>query len=243
MERNTQSARMWLRRKRRQGRRWLEWLLGGLRPRLTRTVLLSSLAIALLACEKEPASIKIKLPKDAVQSVKMDPVVPPFTKRDDTISLRASAFDKDGVYMGPAKVKWSIEDSTVASVNYEGVVTILSSGETNVVATGDGYETPLTAKLPIKAVIIDKVEIVNPTPDNKIHLGETKQLAAKVLDDRGRPIPDAKVNWRTSDFAATVSPTGEVEGRSIGDTQVVAEAGGKVARYEVLVLDWRKGAK
>lgn len=242
-------ARVWLRRRRRTGRRWLGWITGNRRPKADRVftpgrlIVLGALVFVLAACGKEPASIKIKLPKDAVQSVKMDPVVPPFTKRDDSIHLRASAFDKDGVYMGPAKVKWTSEDPTVASVNYDGLVTILGSGETNIVATGEGYETSLDAKLPIKAVIIDQVKIVNPSGETKIHLGETLQLQAEVYDDRGNLVPDAKVNWRTSDYAATVSPTGEVEGRSIGDTQVVAEAGTKNARYEVIVLDWRKGKK
>jgi hypothetical protein len=249
LPRSARIARTWVRRKRRTGRRWIGWLFGQKRPAEERApfspgrlILLSSLAFVLLACEKQPATIKIKLPKDAVQSVKMDPIVPPFAKKGETLSLRASAFDKDGVFMGPANVKWSVADTTVATVNWEGTVTILSSGETKVVATSEGYEQTLTAELPIKSAIIDKVRIVA-EGENKIHLGETKQLKAEVLDDRGNVIPDAKVNWRTSDYAATVSPTGEVEGRSIGDTQVVAEAGSKNARYDIVVLDWKKSAQ
>lgn len=195
------------------------------------------------ACEKQPAKIRIKLPREAVQSVKMEPVLPPFEKKGDTIKLRASAFDKGDVYMGTANVKWSVADSSVASVNYEGVVTILSSGETKVIAEGQGYEQKLTAELPIKAVIIEKIKIVAPEGGDKLHLGETKQYKAEVLDDRGNVVPDAKVTWRTSDFAATVTVTGEVEGRAMGDTQIVAEVGALNDRYTVVILDWAKGAK
>lgn len=195
------------------------------------------------ACEKQPAKIRIKLPREAVQSVKMEPVLPPFEKKGDTIKLRASAFDKGDVYMGTANVKWSVADSSVASVNYEGLVTILSSGETKVIAESEGYEQKLTAELPIKAVIIEKIKIVPPEGGDKLHLGETKQYKAEVLDDRGNVVPDAKVTWRTSDYAATVSVTGEVEGRAMGDTQIVAEVGALNDRYTVVILDWAKGAK
>ncbi|MCC7382918.1 MAG: Ig-like domain-containing protein [Deltaproteobacteria bacterium] len=242
------AAKLWLRRRRRSGRRWLDLLLGVGRPTRARDpwpvpfLWMGVLLIALTGCEKQPAKIRVKLPRDAVQSVKMDPVLPPFTKKGESITLRASAFDKDDVYMGPAKVKWSVQDGTVAAVNYEGSVTILSSGDTKVIATSEGYEQTLTAELPIKAVIVEQVKISGP-PENKLHLGDTLQLAAQAIDDRGNPIADAKIEWRTSDYAATVSPTGEVEGRAIGDTQVIAEADGKVARYEVIVLDWKKGAK
>lgn len=199
--------------------------------------------LVLVACEKEPAKIRIKLPREAVQSVKMDPVLPPFEKKGDTIKLRASAFDAADVYMGTANVKWSVADSSVASVNYEGVVTILSSGETKVVAEGTGYKTPVSAELPIKATIIESIKIVPPEGGDKLHLGETKQYKAEVRDDRGNVVPDAKVTWRTSDYAATISVTGEVEGRAIGDTQIVAEVGSLNARYTVLILDWAKGTK
>jgi len=213
---------------------------------LPRTLLLFG-ALALLvgstACEKQPATLKIKLPRDAVQSVKMDPVVPPFEKKGDSIQLRVSAFDKDGVYMGAAKVKWSVGDTTVASVNYDGMVTILSSGETKVVATGEGYEKPLSAELAIKAVILEKIKIVPPEGGDKLHLGDYKQYKAEVFDDRGNLVPDAKVAWRCSDYAATVSVTGEVEGRAIGDTQIIAEAGVLIDRYTVNILDWPKGKK
>jgi hypothetical protein len=183
------------------------------------------------ACEKQPAKIRIKLPREAVQSVKMEPVLPPFEKKGDTIKLRASAFDKGDVYMGTANVKWSVADSSVASVNYEGVVTILSSGETKVIAEGQGYEQKLTAELPIKAVIIEKIKIVAPRAATSCTWARTKQYKAEVLDDRGNVVPDAKVTWRTSDFAATVTVTGEVEGRAMGDTQIVAEVGALNDRY------------
>lgn len=209
--------------------------------RVPTALLIISIA-TLVACEKQPASIKVKGPRDAVESVKMNPAFAPFEKKGETIKLRASAFDKDGVFMGGARVKWDSSDRTVATVDTVGLVTILSSGDAEIKATTEGYEAVLEASLPVKAVIIDKVRIVLPEGDKKeIHLGETKQLKAEVLDDRGRVISDAKTRWRSTSWAATVTDTGEVEGRAIGNTQIIVEAGPAIDRLDLEVLDWVKG--
>jgi len=169
-------------------------------------------------------------------------VLPPFEKKGDGIKLRASAYDADDVFIGAAKVTWSSTDPSVVVVDAEGGVTTMASGEAKVVATTVGTPASLTAEMPVRVVIIDKVEV---SFDGKpeVHLGEMLQLQVKVLDDRGRPIEGAKVTWRTSDYAATVYPNGEVEGRAIGDTDVIAEAGIKRGKLNVKVLDWRPGKR
>jgi hypothetical protein len=210
---------------------------------MRRAPLIALVLPLLAACEKQPASIKVKGPRDALESVKMNPTFQPFEKKGDTIKLRASAFDKDGAFMGAARVKWDSSDRTVATVDASGLVTILSSGDTVIKATSEGYEKVLDAQLPIKAIIIDKVRIVAPDDKKVIHLGETKQFKAEVLDDRGHVIADAKTHWRSSSFAATVTDTGEVEGRAIGNTQIVVEASKAADRLDLEVLDWEKGKR
>lgn len=197
--------------------------------------------VALCACERKPAQIKIKLPKDAVQSVKMDPIVPDFTEKNGTVKLRASSFDKEGTYMGQAKVRWSSSDASIATISQDGLVTILSSGKATIKAEMTEGEPKLSATLDIKAVIPNEVKIIPPEDKpGEIHLGETKMFKAQVLDDKGNVIEDAKVLWRTNGFAATVAPNGEVEGRAIGETQLVAESGLLTARHDLNVLDWKK---
>lgn len=194
------------------------------------------------ACEKQPSSIKVKGPRDAVESTKMDPSFAPFEKKGDTIRLRASAFDKDGVFMGAAVVKWDSSDREVATVDSTGLVTVLGSGEAQIKATTTNTEVPLEASLPIKAVIIDKVKIVLPDgATKKIHLGDVVQWRADVLDDRGNVIPNAKARWRSSSYAATVTDTGEVEGRALGTATIMVSAGPGNDRVDIEVLDWEKG--
>jgi hypothetical protein len=145
--------------------------------------------------------------------------------------------------MGAARVKWDSSDRSVATVDQTGLVTILSSGDAEIKATSIGYEKELSAGLPVKAVITAKIKIVPPegTKKNVIHLGEILIYKADVLDDRGNVIKNAKVEWRTNGFAATVDPAGEVEGRAIGSAQLVAESGPVTDRLEVEVLDWPPG--
>lgn len=197
--------------------------------------------LLLAGCEKDPAYIKVKGPRDSVESTKMDPVFQPFEKKGDTLHLRASAFDKDGVFMGAAVVKWDSSDREVATVDSTGLVTILGSGETQIKATTTTTEKPLDASLPIKAVIVDKVHIVMPEgASKKMHLGDVQQWKAEVLDDRGKVIPGAKSRWRSTSYAATVTD-GEVEGRAIGTATIMVEAGPGTDRVDIEVLDWPAG--
>jgi uncharacterized protein YjdB len=206
--------------------------------RLRSVLTIALAAVAVAACEKQPASIRVKGPRDAVESVKMNPTFAPFEKKGDTIKLRASAFDEGGAYMGPADVQWDSSDRSVATVDQSGLVTILSSGDVEIKATTTKTKAPLEASLPLKAIIVDKVRIVPPDDSKKLALGEIKQLKAEVLDDRGRPIETAKVRWRSSSYAATVTDGGELEGRAIGTAQIVVEAANATDRMDIEVLDW-----
>lgn len=215
--------------------------------KFTRLIVFLSAASFFAACEKHPKYIKVKAPQASMHSIRMDPVLPAFTKKGDTIKLRASAFYKDDSYMGPPKkVKWTSSDSSVATVSLDGLVTIISSGATKIAATTKAGDKTIDAHLDIKAVIIARVEVIPPEDlgeNNSIHMGDEVKFTAKVYNDRGDVIPDAKVKWRTSDYAATVGPDGTVEGRSLGDTQVIAEAGQHHKRFVINVLDWRKTKK
>lgn len=199
-------------------------------------------------CEAEPVKIVIKGPKDAVESTKMKPQIAPFGKKGDTYALRASAFDKKGRYMGSAKVEWKSSNTEVATVSQSGVVTILSSGKFKVSAESVGYKTSFSDTISMSAVIVDTIRIADPKPEKGkpliMPIGEIKKFVAEVLNDRGEVIPGAKVEWNSSSWAATVTPTGEVEARAIGNTTISAEAkNGETARIDLSVEDWANKKK
>jgi hypothetical protein len=213
-----------------------------------RLVLITTLAAGLLGCEVHPTAIKVRPPQGSFTSVREEPVLPKFERKGDTIKLRASAYDKKGQYMGPAKgARWSTTDGTVATVGLDGLVEITGSGTTKIVATGKYDGKALSHGLTVNAVIIAKVEIEPPAEglvdENGLHMGETVKFVAKVYNDKGEVIPDAKAKWRTSSYAATVGIDGTVEGRAIGEAQLVVEAGNHNARFSLRVLDWKKPAR
>lgn len=207
--------------------------------------LLLGSVVLLAACETHPAEIKIKGPRDSMESTMGVPTLPVFEKKDDTLQLRASAFDDKGRYTGSAQVKWDSSDRSVATVSQTGLLTILASGKATVTATYEKGEVKREASLPVSAVIVKDIRITEPVLEAgkvlELAMGDIVNFKAEVLNDRGEVIPDAKIEWDASSYAVTVTPTGEMEARAIGTAQVTAEAeNGSRARVEVSVEDWKK---
>jgi hypothetical protein len=205
--------------------------------------------LVLFGCTgRQPASIRIKGPREAVESTQMVPQFAPFEKKGDTIQLRASGFDKQDRYIATMPVKWDSSDRSVATVSQTGLVTFLSSGKTTITAETTETDQPLSASLELSAVIVKDIRIVDPPKEQqlgyKLPMGEIRNFKAEVLNDRDQVIPDAHIEWRASTSAVTVTPTGEVEARAIGTAQIAAEAdNGSVARVDVEVLDWEQKKK
>ncbi len=200
------------------------------------------------ACETHPAEIKIKGPRDSVESTQANPTFATFTKKDDTLQLRASGFDDKGRYMGTALVKWDSSNREVATVSSTGLITVLSSGKADITAKYQKGEVSREASVPVEAIIVKEIKAVEPKPEAgkaiELGIGEIVNFKAAVLNDRGEAIEGAKVRWSSSSWAATVTPTGEVEARAIGTTQIVAEAdNGSTARWDLAVEDWKKPGK
>ncbi len=202
-----------------------------------------SLAVAgllsLAACSEQPARIEIRLPGDRPSATRPPRPIDRFTEKGRTVSLRAIAYDNRDRFLKVAEVEWSTDDPTVASVSQAGLLTALSSGTTAVVATLGEIE----ARAPVEVQIVGGIT-VSPQSPPPLPLGEFIKFEAKVTDDRGRPLPDARVAWESTTWAATVAVDGEVEGRSIGKTTIVATAAERVsARVELTVTDWPKKAR
>ncbi|MBI2375286.1 MAG: Ig-like domain-containing protein [Deltaproteobacteria bacterium] len=199
--------------------------------------------LLLSACAQEPVRILVKLPKDMPESSRMVPFVPTFTEKNATLQLRASAFDKLERYMGPVPVKWSASDPSIAVVASDGLVTMLSSGKAKITAETTATKAPLSASIEIPISIPGSIRIEPPADDKnpgQIHLGEIKQFKAVLLNDRGEPMPDAKISWRATSYAVTVTASGEVEGTAMDETQIVVEHRSLSAKFPIKVLDWKK---
>jgi hypothetical protein len=211
---------------------------------------LLSVGLLMVACQEKPAELEIKGPKTSLESIHGDGSLPTFTKKGQELNLRVSAFDEEGRFMGAAKdVQWDVGDRSVATISRSGVLTILSSGETEVVAESG----ELRATAPVVAQIVDAVRLSGPedAPTSKegrtkLPMGETIELEVEVLDDRGERIEEHPIVWEATTYAASVDPAdgkGVVEGRAIGFAEIIARARGTqvTGSWNVEVTDWPPG--
>lgn len=217
--------------------------------RVMRSALLLALGVGLLpACEEQPDSIRIKTPRSGPRGGQADLGLPPFTKKGETMQLEVSAFDDQERYMGTAPVDWDVTDRTVATVSQSGLLTILASGDAEVIARTAEAKTPVEARLSIEVVIPKEVRILKPeVPDGErleLPMGEFIQFEAEVLNDRGEPIADPEIEWTSTTYSATIDPDGKLEGRAIGNTEIIAEYGGATPdQVQLFVTDWPPGKR
>lgn len=185
---------------------------------------IAALGFALLfsACLREPAKLVIK-----------DQPTDMLTKKGQELQLRAVVYDKDGVIMDPPEpIVWSSSDPSVISVSSTGQLTAQSSGTVKVTAK---VKTQ-SAEFSTRAAIVGTVDI-EPSADQTLKFNKTMQLKVVVKDDKGQPMPQAKVRWSAASHAVDISPEGLVTGQALGSTQVFATVNEKVAALRITVKD------
>lgn len=84
---------------------------------------------------------------------------------------------------------------------------------------------------------VAEVARLEPSPISvTLTVGETRSVAARALDDAGKPVGNRRLFWSSQNPAiASVSQAGVITGVSNGNTQVAVSAGGKSALIPVTV--------
>ena len=150
-------------------------------------------------------------------------------KKGESVTLTATV---ESAGATNKKVSWSSNNPSVATVDEEGKVTAVSSGEAAIiVTTEDGGHTAtctVTVLKRVTGVTLDKTSIT-------IVKGGTAKLTATVTPYSAA---DKNVTWKSSDEKiATVDESGNVLGIGFGTTSVTVttEDGGFTAACEVRV--------
>ena len=132
-------------------------------------------------------------------------------------------------YASDKTVFWLTSNEKVATVDDNGKVTAVGSGEAKITATAGGKYASCTVKVTVlvTGITLDKSELSMRVGDNPV------TLVAKVTPEGAT---DKTVTWRSSnEKVATVDANGKVTSVGNGTATITATAGGKTATCKLSV--------
>lgn len=164
-----------------------------------------------------------------VETLQVTPAALLMTSRGQVSVLEVQALGPDGQPV-ETPLTFSSSDASVASVDAQGQVTAHKSGEA-VIVTRAGEKSRSTE---VQVRIPARIE-VTPSAVTIVGLGGTARFEARVLDDLGRELPGAVVNWTVDDPRLASVVGGTVTGMRVGASQVTVSFGSvaEVAHIEV----------
>ena len=130
---------------------------------------------------------------------------------------------------------WLTSNEKVATVDDNGKVTAVGSGEAKITATAGGKYASCTVKVTVlvTGITLDKTELDMTIDDEPV------TLVAKVIPEGAT---DKTVTWSSSnDRVATVDANGKVKAVGNGEAKITAKAGDKTATCKVLVSTLASG--
>ena len=170
------------------------------------------------------------------------PVVPVATV---TVSLAASSVtaggttqatattrDANGNVLTGRAIAWSSSNTAVATVSAAGLVTAVTPGSANIVATSEGKSGQ--AAVTVLAVPVATVSVS--LGAGSLTVGSTTQATATTRDANGNVLTGRTVTWSSGNSAvATVSSSGLVTAAAAGSANIVATSEGKSGQATLTV--------
>lgn len=149
-----------------------------------------------------------------------------------SVSLSAQVLDAAGLVMTDRSVHWASENTEVATVSGDGLVTAKKVGNVQVAASTGGR-----SGLAQVTVVSTPVASVSVLPGNKaLVVDETFQFTAETRDADGNVLVGRMVAWSSNnEEVATVTATGLVTAHVPGGAIITATAEGKSAPGSVTV--------
>ena len=130
-----------------------------------------------------------------------------------TVQLTATLKDANGNVLTGRTVTWASNNTTVATVNSNGLVTTKVAGSATITATSEGQSG--TAAITVTPVPVASVTVTPATAG--VAVGSTVQLTATPKDANGNPLTGRVVTWQSSNNAiASVNGSGLVSGVAAG---------------------------
>ena len=158
-----------------------------------------------------------------VASVAVTPS-PASVQVGQTLQLTATPKDANGNPLSGRVITWASDNTSVATVDGNGLVTAVAVGSATITATSEGKSG--TSAVTVTTVPVASVT-VSPSPAS-VQLGSTVQLTATPKDANGNPLSGRVVTWSSNNTAvARVNSSGLVTGVAAGTATITATSEGK----------------
>ncbi len=182
-------------------------------------VALITCIITALGCSKKSADTQVTLVPERLE---LAPASTSITT-GNTTTFTVTFYNNMGVVAtAPAGIVWSSADINIATVNQQGVVTGVATGQTSIRVT---YNTNITATALITVTASTVPErLVITAPVNSIMVGGTTTFTITYFNNLGvqAPVPAGVVWSSESNAIATVNQAGLVTGVAVGQTNIKA---------------------
>lgn len=160
----------------------------------------------------------------ALASVSLSPAEVRFDAVTATERLTALALDIFGNVVTPDDLSWSTSDADVAEVSSGGVVTARRNGVADIVATAEGVRSePARVRVDQLPVALE----LEPEDGWALARGEVREFRATARDRLGEPIPDAVLQWSSSNPAVlAIDDEGVARALEFGSATITVRVAG-----------------
>lgn len=149
-----------------------------------------------------------------------------------TFQLGAETIDGSGNVLAGRPITFSSSNTSIASVNSNGLVSALAPGAVIITAASEGKSA--VATISVSQVPVVTVTVTPATAD--LVVGQTTQLTAQLKDEAGSILNGRVVTWSTNRATvATVSSEGLVTATSAGTATITASSEGRSATASISV--------
>ena len=186
----------------------------GNRPRLATALLV----VAVGCSDDSTAPVEVPTPT----SVTVSTSSLRFSSLGETAQLTATVHDQNGQVMAGATVAWVSANTSVATVDGNGLVSAAGQGATNIVVTAGS-----TASASV-GVVVEQVPhtVVLSMAHDSLAVGDSIQMTAEAFDALRNAIANVTFEWSSSDTTiATVDQEGWVRARHAGSVEITVAAG------------------
>ena len=126
------------------------------------------------------------------------------------------------------KITWTSKDSSIASVDSNGVVTAKDSGSTTITATTSNKKTA-TVNIYVERKTVDVKTLTINSNITSMYVGDTITLSASVTPANAT---NKKINWSSSDTnVASVDSYGKVTAKKSGSVVITAKSASNSSVY------------